>query len=531
MLGSLFHRSRTYLLDQIDSTRATRLLHWIFLGAMLILTAWLIYFAFVTISMPYQIEYREGAAQLLTQVLLRGGNPFSSAYQPLAFNNYGIVYNLVAFPFAAWFGNTLAVYRSINLLFILFSCALVAFTIIQVYGDRYFGFASGVFVGMALLSRGGLGAFPGALGEFLFLAAVLIPLLRRFDPSALILSAVLSVILYYTKPYFVLSFGIVATYVFVFVSKRKGLLYSFSFGVLFVLSYLFVRYYLKYYFIDTFIGNESNTKSSVAILTVQLVEWLREFYPAIVLGLLVLVLSAAAAWRPSALPRIDLRALDQPLVASSVSYFAFFFLVCFLAFCLILGQYSGGILTYLFQIVVIPFFLWLLQALQPRTRLALLAPGVLLFNMILFGLIWFQPALLEQKDSMAWARLFQYVDQSKNILNSPVIASEMVRIGLQPVDSGQTEYFYHVKPYPDDKLIGPNYDEVKAAGKQFKDSIHNSVTRGNYDAIIISEGENFFVPSDIAQYYVRVDSLTVLMPQSSEQWNLEVWKPTVAGVP
>src|SRR5258708_26755849 len=228
MLGSLFHRSRTYLLDQIDSTRATRLLHWIFLGAMLILTAWLIYFAFVTISMPYQIEYREGAAQLLTQVLLRGGNPFSSAYQPLAFNNYGIVYNLVAFPFAAWFGNTLAVYRSINLLFILFSCALVAFTIIQVYGDRYFGFASGVFVGMALLSRGGLGAFPGALGEFLFLAAVLIPLLRRFDPSALILSAVLSVILYYTKPYFVLSFGIVATYVFVFVSKRKGLLYSFS---------------------------------------------------------------------------------------------------------------------------------------------------------------------------------------------------------------------------------------------------------------------------------------------------------------
>src|SRR5688572_21765724 len=80
-----------------------------FFGGILLLFSWFVFFSFSTIAIPYQIEYREGAAQVMTHILLIGGNPFSSEFQPLAMNNYGIGYYLFALPFAKLFGNTLVV--------------------------------------------------------------------------------------------------------------------------------------------------------------------------------------------------------------------------------------------------------------------------------------------------------------------------------------------------------------------------------------------------------------------------------------
>ena len=74
--------------------------HLLFWGAFAS-SLWSIYFAVVTISIPYQIEFREGAAQVMTEFLLHGDNPFRLENQPLAMNNYGLGYNLVVVPFGA----------------------------------------------------------------------------------------------------------------------------------------------------------------------------------------------------------------------------------------------------------------------------------------------------------------------------------------------------------------------------------------------------------------------------------------------
>ena len=49
---------------------------------------WSVYFAAVTISIPYPIEFREGAAQVMTQFLLNRSNPFRLESQPLAMNKF-----------------------------------------------------------------------------------------------------------------------------------------------------------------------------------------------------------------------------------------------------------------------------------------------------------------------------------------------------------------------------------------------------------------------------------------------------------
>src|SRR5690349_14179278 len=212
--------------------------HLLFWGA-IASSLWSVYFAVVTISIPYQIEFREGAAQVMTEFLLHRSNPFRLENQPLAMNNYGLGYNLVVVPFAALFGNTLTVHRWVSFVFIILSALAGFFVVHKIRGELPSAFACAAFILIGLTARGGIGAFPSAMGTFLFMAAVLLPFLRAFDSLSLIVSILVSIAAFYSKAYFVLGFGVVASYLFLFLSRKKGLLYGVLFLTVFAIS-LFV---------------------------------------------------------------------------------------------------------------------------------------------------------------------------------------------------------------------------------------------------------------------------------------------------
>jgi hypothetical protein len=224
----------------------------------------------VTIFIPYQIEFREGASQVMTSFLLKWENPFTFENQPLGINNYGLGYNLAVLPFAALLGNTLRVHRLVTFIFILLSSLTGAFTIYKIRRNISLALACGAFIMIGLMGRAGIGAFPSAMGTLLFLLAVLIPFLRSFDNTGLALSILFSLVAFYTKAYFVLAFGIVASYLFLFISKKKGTAYILSFLGLFAVSFAAVRFNFPLYFINTVIGNVSNTFNTAEHLIAQL---------------------------------------------------------------------------------------------------------------------------------------------------------------------------------------------------------------------------------------------------------------------
>ena len=522
-----------YLLSDLEHQSIKRVLRIIFWGIFILLILWVIYFIIVTISMPYQVEYREGAAPVMTQYFLKGENPFSVENQPLGMNNYGFVYSLFVLPFAALFGNTLAVHRAVTFLFIILASFLIFQTTTRLNRDRYFALLAAVFVAMGLAARGGLGAYPSATGEFIFLAAVLIPFNRSFDRPSLIVSTLLSLVAYYTKPYFVLSFGIVASYLFVFVSKRKGLFYSLLFVISSVLSFLLVRFVCKYYFIDTFVSNLTNTTiNTFGSVTRQMLEFAGEFYPALIMSLILLFLNIGMPEFKKLTFRgvantLDLRSLDRPLVSRSINYPAYFFIFSSLTFMLVLGWNPGTYMHYIYQIMLPPFFLLLFQSIKPSTRLTLVSISLLLVNLALFGQLRFNPDFLQQRDSKDWARLYQSMDGSTRILNNPVITSEMVRRGIPPVDSGQTEIYYYIGHYPDNMLLGPNYQTLRDNGGQYRNSIRRSVIDVEYDKIYLTQGSGFplLVPDAMDRHYSLTDTIPVAMPQVGQSWTVEIWEP------
>lgn len=528
MLKKLHH----YLLSAPANLKHFKIVHFAFWGMTIVLFAWFFYFSLSTIFMPFPIEYREGAAQVMTQILLNGGNPFSLEYQPLAMNNYGIGYNLAAFPFAKLFGNTLLIHRGVNFCFLFATLLLIVKAIWNHKRDILTACLAGLLIVVPLAGLGGLGAFPSAMGTFLFLAAIIIPFRYSFCTSSLIASAVLSIAAFYTKPYFMIGFGVVAAYVFIFVSKRKGVIFSLLFLAAFSMSFLAVRNIFELYFIDTLISNLSNAELSSAHMQNQLRQLYMELLPVVLLAGILLLLnrpgfSSTAVLQEKFRWKANVSEWDAPLALMPLNYFAFVFIACFLIFVYGLGPHLGNYMTYAYQIILPPFILWVLQALNTKWRVSILAWGLLSINILSLEYMLLNPSFLHQWESAAWNKLYQYVNDVQYVANSPVMVSALIERAIPPVDSGQTQYYFKIQPYPEQKLIGPGYETIKGDGIAYRFALLNDVRQHKFDRIFITQRARNLLPVDlVAEYYVQVDTLTVEMPQTHQTWNIEIWEPT-----
>ena len=486
---------------------------------------WSVYFAVVTIAIPYQIELREGTAQVMTEFLLNRNNPFRLENQPLAMNNYGLGYNLVVTPFAVLFGNTLAVHRSVTFIFILLSSLAGFILVYQMKRDIAPATACAAFILIGLMGRGGIGAFPSAMGTFLFMATILVPFLKDFHPTSLLWSVLFSIAAFYTKAYFVLGLGIVASYLFLFVSKRTGLFYGTLFLILFAVSVLAVRIAFPLYFLNTVLANISNTDRSTAHLFAQLVQLGIYFFPVLLSSLLLFAFEKPTVhW--SSIRAFSVHEWKQPLMGAGPNYLFYSWICALLAFILFLGTHIGSYLNYAYQLVTPLFFCWFFLTFDAWKKMTLPIVIAVLFNLFFWGKNMVSPNMLAQRESTAWANLYSSVESSSNILNSPVITSAVIELDLNPLDSGQTSYFYAVKPYPDNVLFGSSYEAFYADGLKYIKFIDNSLEKQRFDLVVTTvEKSTFYHTKLLEKFYMPVDEITVDMPQTNQQWTVVLWRP------
>jgi hypothetical protein len=491
---------------------------------------WIVYFSIVTIAMPYQIELREGTALVITRLLLMGKNPFTFENHPLAMTNYGIGYNLVVLPVAALFGSTLFVHRTVTFVLILFSAAICFLAVYKKNKEISLALICATFVAASLIGRGGIGAFPSATGAFLFLVAVLVPYLRSFDTSSLVASAFISLFAFYTKPYFILSFGIVAAYLFLFVSKMKAGVYSLLFTSFFSIVFLGVRVVLPLYFIDTLTGNINNIQKSPEHLKAQLIQLFFYFYPTLVLAIIIFIKELSKRrpgqfFNSTSKRTFNLFNWQQPFINHSMDYLFYSSVCSFLAFVLILGPHKGNYLVYAYQIIIPLFFCWLFQNVDLNHKLGFAAVLLILLNLFLWEKETLNPVMLKQRDSKEWAELYGYVSSAKNVLNNSVVTSEIVEMGIMPVDAGQT-LVYYIMPYKDNNLFGPSYSSWHENGVKYTKYVDQNIKNKNFDLVVTTmEKADFYHVKLLDENYSLVTKIKVEMPQTDQNWTMLLWRP------
>ena len=299
-----------------------------------------------------------------------------------------------------------------------------------------------------------------------------------------------------------------------------------------VLSTFLVNRFFPLYFYDTVLNNAQGATYHFKYVITQLKILAYQFSPCLVLSLLILLnrlllRKHAVAFQGTWRDHFDLLKLDNPLILKPINYPFYIFGCSLLANILVLGGNKGAYLTYFYQLVMPPFFLWLFQYLKFPARLTLLSIPVILFNMVLFCSLNLNPQNLTSS-SASWEKLYQYLKPSYTVLNSPVLVSRMLALGIEPVDSGQTEYFVKIKPYQRSVLV-PSYDMVKSQASIFLDSINNAVIHKSYDRIILTNRSTPLVSIKLVKrYYHLIDTIRVVMPQAPQQWSqwdIEVWEP------
>ena len=128
---------------------------------------------------PFVSEFREGHTLTPTYLLLKGIMPWSLETYPQYYNCYGILFNLVVYPLALLFGNSLILHRIVNEVFLLMTViGIVYYKLPKVIDISRTTILLSLYV---LINYSvNITLRPDGLGVFLFTMSILIPLRNHY---------------------------------------------------------------------------------------------------------------------------------------------------------------------------------------------------------------------------------------------------------------------------------------------------------------------------------------------------------------
>lgn len=488
----------------------------------------LLIYHFQLIFNPYPLEYREGVILLTTDLILKGENPYSFAHQPSAVNMYGIFYNWLILPLAKFLGPTAWLHRFYSAVFIIGSCGLLAWILKKEKvswglwpGALLIFYATLIFPVTTTACAG-----PHSLGLFLFLLSIVIAKFTDYSYKGLFLSLIVGILGFYSKPYAILAVPVLAAYLFLFVSKKKSILFGFTFLILFSLSVFIMSKCFECYFGNVFFINQMLAENSIAHMKGQFGTFFKLHQSVIWAALAALVFNAILKFkegmgRLSWKPALE---FDKPLFNFKFDLYAFFFICMFAALYLKLGRHTGSWMAYYFHLLS-PFVLILIfRALNRNEWVRLMALPFIIANVWLLAQNHHKN-MAQGKDD--WYKVKILVDTHKNILNSPIITQFLVEENKPVYDNGHSEYFklgaYRTGPLGR-KLVPP--DKRFILGQyEYLSKIRDDVRSQKFDLVMLTYNYAPFAPQELTQYYELVAKIPIVMPHFNQYWNLTVWAP------
>lgn len=513
----------------------------------------LIRYHYLVVTFPYPLERFEGGMLLTTKLLLNGENPYALEKMPIALNPYGIIYHLFVYPFAKLWGSTFLVHRAVAGVFLLLSCACF-FVILRRHRVNVIYSLSAVLVLYAsLLYRYTPIAKPDGPGVFLFLVSIFIVYLMQYSTCSLVISMILGIMAFYTKPYFVLSVPMLAIYLFLFVSKKKAVFYGTLSVLLLAITALIVNQIYETYFVNTFFNHINVATNDLEHLQKQL-EFFVMYYSGIILIMFVyfslfifdLVKSGSlpslkfAMIRHELLKRIDIRHFDQPLIHAVFPLALYCFIVSSAIFYFWLGRHYGNIMTYAYHLVS-PFFLIAAYSLldlplqnphlvkrRENYNYILLLPCIVISLYFLYSAAAYLKNSPEWTDIENWQRVERITESHKNILNSEVLVSLLLEQDKPIYDTGLTNLLRQ-SHYPfawlEEFLI--SNAEISKQWTNYETAIDLAIREKKFDAVIIASHEHQYHLRNLPEYYFMVDTIGVCMFQTGQCNLLEIWEPKV----
>jgi hypothetical protein len=492
------------------------------------------------IFFPYPLECREGASIQTTNALLQGINPFAIENQPQYTNIYGVLYSAFAYPFAVIFGSSLQVHRAVSGIFILLSCLLVYLFARSNDHPILPSIVTAVVLYASLLYLVTPLVRPDSVGLFFFLLSLYLPYRHNYSRSSLLAAGVIGIFAVLAKTFFLLTYPFLASYLFFFVSKRKGIAYSVFSCIILGLVAVAVAAVYETYIATTLFYNMSGATYSVGRVSSQLYFAVRSYAFILVVGVLavgsIVILRRGQirafimdfAFRQGSSKVIDVRSIGRPLFTGNVACTWYYLLCGIVIFCASLGRHSGAWMTYFYQLIS-PFgVLVLLDVVAYST----IRHGYLAFMLAGIVNLWgFYAAALPhytvRQVQSQWRQIYQLVENNRAIFNSPAIAQVLQAQNREVYDSGLSECFTRSWLPKRLAFLSGYYSldsKILKRLEEFRRSVAQAVEHKEYDVIAISpEYSPFMDESLLSGRYEWTNTLLAPMPHTGQEWPVQVW--------
>jgi len=504
------------------------------------------YFAFILfhyhyylITFPYPIIYREGAMMASTAKLLHGINPYNFLLEPQYTNGYGLVYPLAVLPFASLLGVSLVVHRALTGFFILSSCAIIFFVLsrkktpvllnlwatLTLYASLLFPLTSTPCVD------------PAATGLFFMLLTIFIPFFLNYSYLSLGVSIICGFLAFYTKTYFLLGMPVMASYLFLFISKKKSIFYGFCCLAFFSFSVFVTDHFFPSYFDDCFFINYniSDRFGWTFVLIRQLHRYADLHVGIIILLSLVfiytlvrLIMSASIKSVKNilkgSLNSIQWKNWNGPLITSQLPL-DIYAGICFAAVLLIsMGKHFGANLWYFFQLFS-PFLASFVAWGTGRFKLwPIFFSFLLIYN--LFILTRDDNYKYFDKNVAGWHEVEMLIKSKAIIFNSSLIAPLLIQENKEIYDDGTDFYAEGSKR---SGFLGRFFHEdnrVNMAQSLYFNKVHSMIEYKKFDLIMIEAGyPGDVIPKNVSNYYKYIGSILVNVPQDRRPYLMTVWRP------
>jgi hypothetical protein len=493
----------------------------------LLLTAKAAQFMGWYIARDYPLEYREFGVIFSTDLLLQGYNPYWIELQPVAMNAYGIIYNLFVVPLALIWGSTPFTHRIVSSFFIVMTCGCllwglrlsrVSWSMAAVAVATLFAFLA---TGLSIVAR------PDSLGQFLFLASIVVPFACRYSATSLALSIFLSMAALLTKPYFVLGAPFMAVYLFTFEGKSKALLYALGFAAALAVTVLVTHALCPTWLTNAIFNHLNNDISgqytSVAHLREQM--WLHAesilgFIAAFVWGYGFFVGSGQKVFEGSLGSLLNFKDFRKPLLSTSGNL-PLTMLACGTAIMVWkLGLHTGNWQLYYHQFMT-PFVLWFVVGFIDRLRAnrhwALMLP--LIANLVVLNVFYLSGDLTDY--TAEWKALEQVVASHRDMYHSAGLAELMKKYGKPIYNTGQNEYYAAGVPHN----FTATAEEFAWRSEMFWREIIEKAQQKKFDLVIQDAGAGWQIDSDILKKNYQLLGYMPMPLLFNGNRTLELWIP------
>ena len=499
----------------------------ILLLATLLFLIKILYYHLRLIMYSLPTEYREGAMLISTGMISKGLNPYNFSSHPYSTNVYGVLYNYMVAPFALIFGNTLVIHKAISAVCAFFSSFVFYKILIKEQIKPMLAITAVTMFYFAILYSVTSLVRPDILGLLFMFLTIYIVTSGEYSWRSILLAPILTILCFYTKPYFIIGYLFIVFYLFLFVSKKKAISSFFFFLGLLTISVVVINHYYEAYLYDTIITNIDSTSKDYYHMYDQLVYFSRHS-PGL---LILLVYFVFQSFFSTSSRHLAQRSMNISFFNSNkgffpsitISFWRYAFVLSLLVFIFLLGPHKGATMTYLYQLFF-PFFLIVVFDKINRSNFNWITAFLLFISIVTIAwpYSWHKLNYKEEKD---WTTIKKTIQNRDNILASPAVSPILLEMGKKVYDGGQEQFFVEAAHH-DFPLFTSETAKARAVSNSYCNEIKESLLQKKFDLALLPNENSWLVESAwITENYIATDSVLLFMPHTNEEFKLLIWKP------